>query len=300
LCGRLLIGLSRPHVDSSCTLQHEDGRQECVPAAALVICSAAWPTSVARQAHYDSVVCGVCQDPGGYDNMAICSGCDRCLHLRCVMPPMSTAPSGDWLCPGCDPWFVNVSELCDPDTILQYSQGDMHVDDFLLAYVRSGMQDSLLEGLPRGRVRAIRHRAAALRPQRTLQDWLLVLRHVKGASPKWLCCPPVSYRWDLIRCMHDALGHAGVQQTCAYMQQHFHWRGLPSDVKLYLAQCDACQRRRLVLPAPFPMQEPIICGPFEHVHVDLCGPFVTPCADLHGRLYLPQPHHRSRSRPGLL
>jgi hypothetical protein len=51
--------------------------------------------------------------------MAICSGCDRCLHLRCVMPPMSTVPSGDWLCPGCDPWFVNVSELCDPDTILQ-------------------------------------------------------------------------------------------------------------------------------------------------------------------------------------
>jgi hypothetical protein len=52
--------LSRPHVDSSCTLQHEDGRQECVPAAALVICSAAWPTSVARQADFNSVVCDVC------------------------------------------------------------------------------------------------------------------------------------------------------------------------------------------------------------------------------------------------
>jgi hypothetical protein len=37
------------------------------------------------------------------------------------------------------------------------------------------------------------------------------------------------------------------------------------------------------------MQEPVIRGPFEHVHIDLCGPFVTPCADLHGRLYLPQP-----------
>jgi hypothetical protein len=89
--------------------------------------------------------------------------------------------------------------------------------------------------------------------------------------------------------MHDALGHAGVQQTCAYMQQHFHWRGLPGDARLFVAQCDACQRRRLVLPAPFPLQEPVIRGPFEHVHIDLCGPFVTPCADLHGQLYLPPP-----------
>ena len=219
--------------------------------------------------------------------MAICSGCDRCYHLRCVMPPMSTVPSGDWFCPGCDPWFTNVSELCDPDTVLVYAPGDPHVDDFLLAYVRSGMDDSVIQGLARGRVRAIRHRATALRPHRTVPEWLMVLRHRKGANPVWLCCPPVSYRWDVIRCMHDALGHAGVQQTCAYLQQHFHWRGLPGDVRLFVAQCDACQRRRLALPAPFPMQEPVVRGPFEHVHIDLCGPFVTPCADIHGRLYLP-------------
>jgi hypothetical protein len=63
---------------------------------------------------------------------------------------------------------------------------------------------------------------------------------------------------------------------------------LPGDVKLYLAQCDTCQRRRLFLPAPFPMQEPVIRGPFEHAHIDL-WPLVTPYADLHGRLHLPQP-----------
>jgi hypothetical protein len=89
--------------------------------------------------------------------------------------------------------------------------------------------------------------------------------------------------------MHDALGRAGVHQTCAYMQQHVHWRGLPGDMKLFVAHCDARQRRKFALPAPFPLQEPVIRGPSEHVHIDLCGPFVTPCADLHGQLYLPQP-----------
>jgi hypothetical protein len=31
------------------------------------------------------------------------------------------------------------------------------------------------------------------------------------------------------------------------MKQHFHWRGLDRDVQLFVAQCDACQRRKLVL-----------------------------------------------------
>ena len=64
--------LSRPHAGSSCTLQRDGEKPECVSAGVLVVCSAAWPTSVAKQADYDSVSCEVCQDPGGYDNMAIC------------------------------------------------------------------------------------------------------------------------------------------------------------------------------------------------------------------------------------
>jgi hypothetical protein len=68
--------LSRPHAGSSCTLQYEDGQQESVPTGVLVVLSAAWPTSMAKQADCDAVVCNVCQDPCGYHNMAICSGCD--------------------------------------------------------------------------------------------------------------------------------------------------------------------------------------------------------------------------------
>jgi hypothetical protein len=88
--------------------------------------------------------------------------------------------------------------------------------------------------------------------------------------------------------MHNVLGHSGVKQTVAYLQQHFHWRGLTADVALFVKQCDACQRRQMVLPAVPPLQAPVVLGPFEHVHIDLCGPFTTPTVDVHGQLTMPK------------
>jgi hypothetical protein len=280
--------LSRP---SETTVERADGTREsvsCGVAGGLVHCSSAWPAEAAKRAEFDSVVCDVSHDPGGFDNMVICSGCSRCMHLRCVMPPQSTVPTGEWLCPGCDPLFGNLDELFDANPILQYTSCDPYCNELLLAYVRSACDEAFLEGLPPRTARVLRHRAASLRPHPRLEGWLLVMLYGKSGVPQWLTCPPLSYRWDIIRCMHDALGHAGTRQLAASMKQHFHWRGLDRDVQLFVAQCDACQRRKLVLAQPPPLTEPIIRGPFEHVHVDLCGPFDTPVADLHGRLYMPE------------
>jgi hypothetical protein len=88
--------------------------------------------------------------------------------------------------------------------------------------------------------------------------------------------------------MHDTLGHAGVKRLCAGLQQHFYWRGLSGDVRMFVAQCDSCQRRKLAMPAPPPLQEPVVRGPFAHVHIDLCGPFSTPVVDLHSKLSMPE------------
>jgi hypothetical protein len=276
---------------SEATVEHDDGTREsvlCGAAGGLVPCSSIWPEVAAKQSDFDSVVCDVCQDAGGFDNMVICSGCNRCMHLRCVMPPMSTVPTGDWLCPGCDPLFSNFKELYDANPVLQYTSCDPYCNEVLLAFVRSGYDPAFLEGLPARAARVWCHRAASLRPHPSIDGWLMVMRYGKSGVPQWLTCPPLSYRWDIIRVMHDALGHAGTRQLAASMKQHFHWRGLDRDVQLFVAQCDACQRRKLVMAQPPPMTEPIIRGPFEHVHVDLCGPFDTPVADLHGRLYMPE------------
>ena len=266
-----------------------DGAQ-CMHVAApslQVHMAALWPEYVAKQSELDAVACDICHDPGGEDNMAICSMCDRCFHLRCIMPPMSTVPSGDWLCLGCDPVFHNLDELDDPHTVLSYRPGDPYLDDYLCAYVRSGLCHSMLP--PDGkRARAIRHAALALKPHPILPSWFLVHKRVRGAGYRWLVCPPVQYRWDLIRGLHDVLGHAGVEQTLTYMHQHYHWTGIKEDIARFVRQCDACQRRKLALPALPPLQAPQVHRPFEHVHVDLCGPFLVPDIDVHGRISRPQ------------
>jgi hypothetical protein len=100
--------------------------------------------------------------------------------------------------------------------------------------------------------------------------------------------PPISYRWDIIAGVHDALGHAGVEQVLAYMHQFYHWRNIMADIARYVKQCDACQKRKLVLPPLPELQEPVIHGPFDHLHIDLCGPFPTPIVDVHGQITWPK------------
>jgi hypothetical protein len=254
---------------------------------ARVAAGTAWPSEAARQSDLDDVACSVCQDPGGADNMVVCSGCSQCYHLRCIVPAMSTVPTGDWYCPGCDPLFRNFDELCDPNPVLAYRPSDPYLHDALLTYVRCGCDESVLAAVAPGQAASLRRRAASLKPHPRLADWLLVCVSRGEQQPRWLTCPPVEYRWDLIRCMHDALGHAGVKQTVAYMRQYFHWCGLHEDVAAFVQRCDSCQRRKLLLPPPPALQPPIVHGPFEHVHIDLCGPFETPILDAQGRITRP-------------
>ena len=254
-----------------------------------VVLGGVWPGAAAKQSELDAIGCEICHDPGGFDNMAICSGCNRCFHLRCIMPPLSTVPSGDWYCPGCDPLHSNqLAELCDSQSPLVYAIGDPYLNEFLLAYVRSEFSDCILEELPAREAARVRKAASAFKQHPSIDGWLLVCKRIRGQGYRWLTCPPVSYRWDIIAGVHDALGHAGVEQVLRYMHQFYHWRGLKADIARYVKQCEACQKRKLVLPPLPELQEPVIHGPFDHVHIDLCGPFPTPIVDVHGQITWPK------------
>jgi len=94
-------------------IQHKKGTENlvadclsrCISSAAIV-CLAVQPTwdtgAIKLQREIEQTPCCVCNDVGGHDNMVICDGCDRYFHLRCLIPPRSIVPSGDWFCPGCD------------------------------------------------------------------------------------------------------------------------------------------------------------------------------------------------------
>lgn len=47
--------------------------------------------------------CGVC-GAGWWDfgnELLLCDSCDAAFHLRCLDPPLSAVPQGNWHCPGC-------------------------------------------------------------------------------------------------------------------------------------------------------------------------------------------------------
>ena len=102
-----------------------------------------WPEHAEKQAQLDAVPCVVCGEHEGDDNIVICDGCNRCFHMRCLLPPRSTVPSGDWFCPACDPYFgerggSKLAELRDVKTPFSYHSWDPYVDEQLLTYIRSG------------------------------------------------------------------------------------------------------------------------------------------------------------------
>ncbi len=62
------------HLSRACAVSYELG----TPAVASV-----WPEFAQKQRDLDAIPCTVCGRQDGWDNMVICSGCDRCFHLRC-------------------------------------------------------------------------------------------------------------------------------------------------------------------------------------------------------------------------
>lgn len=63
-----------------CALQLQ-GLDPAVTLGALFYCvlHGNWPSTVQQQADFDQVPCVICDHPGGWDNMAICSKCEAGL-----------------------------------------------------------------------------------------------------------------------------------------------------------------------------------------------------------------------------
>lgn len=236
--------------------------------------AAVWPTHAATQKEVDAVQCTVCGDPGGGDNMAICDGCEQCMHLRCLLPPRTTPPSGPWLCPACDPAHANaLAEMQDPHPTLVLHPADPLLNPSLLDYLAGGSDPVSLGHLAQPERRALQRLAGNVSLHPTIPGWLSVRCNDRTTGlAQRKAHPTLPYRWDLVQMVHEALGHAGISQTLHHLSRHWHWRGMKADVARVLQCCDACQRRRLILPEALEPQEPAMYGPFNHLHVDLTAP----------------------------
>ena len=106
-----------------------------------------------------------------------------------------------------------------------------------------------------------------------MPGWLMVHKRIRNEAARWLICPPVKYRWDIIRMFHDTLGHSGINQTLQVVHQHVHWPGIRADIEIFVKSFLACQQRKIIASEPAELQDSVIYGPLKHIHMDLAGPF---------------------------
>nr|KAG5707511.1 hypothetical protein BaRGS_012015 [Batillaria attramentaria] len=63
---------------------------------------------------------------------------------------------------------------------------------------------------------------------------------------------PSSLRPDVIRALHDNMGHQGVERTIELLRSRVYWPGMRGDVKDYVAACERCamgRHQKLNLPS---------------------------------------------------
>ena len=103
--------------------------------------------------------------------------------------------------------------------------------------------------------------------------WLQVRTRSDRRKGIWRTCPPLHYRWEIIRMYHDMLGHAGTNHTFQCLFNDIYWPAMRKDVRAFCAACIVCQQRKAVVYQPASQTKTEIHGPLKHIHVDLAGPF---------------------------
>ena len=207
-------------------------------------------------------------------SMAVCSGCDKPFHLRCVLPPMATVPIGDWFCLSCRPDAGQIEELYDPDSPLQYCSTDFYVNPGLMDCLQSEGGDYAFPSGPEGR--SLRRFLRQVRLHPTYPGWLQVrTRANTRMHMPWRTAPPLEYRWGVIRMYHDMLGHSGIAHTLRVLTRQVYWPNIKRDVTAYCMACLVCQQRKAVMYEADTREHTEIHGALKHIHVDLAGPIKT-------------------------
>ena len=83
---------------------------------------------------------------------------------------------------------------------------------------------------------------------------------------------PNEKRRELIRTTHNNLAHVGVSKTYNILKEAYYWINMEMDVRLVIADCKYCARRKNV-PQQKHCENNLSSGfPFDKISIDLAGP----------------------------
>ena len=121
-----------------------------------------------------------------------------------------------------------------------------------------------------------RRRYKQLWPQMEMRNGILHRRVDKDTPTERLVwVVPRRMRPDLLKLSHNdpSSGHMGVKRCVERLQQQYYWPGMASEVQLWIAECETCNRRKSpVSPHKSPMKSIEVGHPMELWAMDILGP----------------------------
>ena len=110
-----------------------------------------------------------------------------------------------------------------------------------------------------------------VKDQLLYREWL----DSKGEEVRQVVVPEL-LRMEVLRKVHDSLGHRGVKKTFAAIQDRFYWPRFYRDVELFINGCEVCLRNKVVPRPRWPLKPiEIIPVPFYMIGMDIVGPMKT-------------------------
>jgi transposase InsO family protein len=228
------------------------------------------PTAVMDpEKDYDNISeikCRVCDSSDDEELMLLCDCCNAGFHIDCLDPPLSGVPRGPWNCTAC----LQRGRAAVPTDIAE-DYGVLH----FLATGKPPEEASTVEA------RRIRRRASNYYFDTNEKPFDWTPKHVtlmKNAGEKY---PPRIVPWkedrlDIIKEMHDTMGHYGIVRTFNLVKERYYWQGMYEDVLAYVKYCPTCQMRTASTSKTHDFTPVAVQGAFHTVGIDITGPFTAP------------------------
>ncbi|CAM6122949.1 unnamed protein product [Calypogeia fissa] len=163
-------------------------------------------------------------------------------------------------------------------------QRDVHHDEMVLEFLRTGMVPGLASAKERDRVsqRARRYRLVRRHIVRVWEDGRVrVIPHPSQRTPR------------IVLHAHEELEHFGVKRTYSLLQGQYWWWGMHTDVQQLVARCMVCDRVRASFNALTPQLHPLpIMGLGYRWSLNFAGPL--PLTVHHHRYVLVMVEHFSK------
>lgn len=218
---------------------------------------------------YVETQCCICNGLDDEERMLLCDTCDAGYHIDCLDPPLTGVPRVPWHCASC-------TEHRAPAL-----PADITEDDSVLQFLAEGEPP---QGASSVEAKRIRRRASnyyidqvehAAQPIDWATKQYTLMRKAVGIHPPRVVPWPED-RLDIIRGLHESLGHFGITRTYNLVKERYYWQGMYEQVLMYVKYCQICQQRTATACKTVEYTPVAVHGAFHTVGIDITGPFTSP------------------------